>query len=169
MHGIGDTHEYDGNRAGRRFERYCCLRSWSDQDVGAEGHQVGDGICQSICGLRKAILYGEVLSLYPTYASQRINERKLGLIKGLAASIAYGEKAEPTTLTLPLRRTWRNEQRRSSRNELSSLHCNPRRSLKTTTKHVIPRLNASTIGADHFLISAINVLTSALGWRRLLS
>src|SRR3954453_12679302 len=66
VHGISDTHEYDGNRAGRGFERYCCLRSWSDQDVGAEGHQVGDGICQSICGLRKAILYGEVLSLYPT-------------------------------------------------------------------------------------------------------
>jgi hypothetical protein len=53
---------------------------------------------------------------------QRVKERKLGLIEGLPASIAYGEKAEPAASTLRPQTARRNEQCDTRRYELPPLH-----------------------------------------------
>jgi hypothetical protein len=72
--------------------------------------------------LGKTILDSQIFSIYPTVVSQPIKQRKLCLIEGLPASVTYGKKTKPTTFSLRARISWRNEQRRTGRNELSPLH-----------------------------------------------
>jgi hypothetical protein len=73
--------------------------------------------------LRKTILDSQVFSIYPVVVSQPIKQRKLCLIERLSAGVTYGKKTKPTTFSLRARRSWQNEQCRSSRcYELPPLH-----------------------------------------------
>jgi hypothetical protein len=72
--------------------------------------------------LGKPILDGQIFSLYPAEASQRIGQCLLGLIKGLPAAVTYGKKTKLMASPLRARTPWRNKQRRSARYEFPSLH-----------------------------------------------
>ena len=42
LHGIGHSHEYNGNGGSCRFQGYGGLRSRSDQHIGIESNEVDD-------------------------------------------------------------------------------------------------------------------------------
>jgi len=72
--------------------------------------------------LGKTILDNQVSSVDPAVLSQPIKQRNLGLIERLPAPIAYSKKANPTARPLRPRTPRRNEERRSSCNDLPALY-----------------------------------------------
>src|SRR6266436_8170542 len=115
--GIG-THENNRNAGGCRFQGYGCLCVGGDEHIGAESYQLGGESWQAILGGGITILDDQVSSINPAVVSQPVKPR---FLNGRLHHIG-GEKANPTTCPLRQQTSWRNEQRRSSRNELSSPH-----------------------------------------------
>src|SRR5580704_13882657 len=115
-HGIGYTHEYNRNGGGCRFQDYGCLWADGDEQIGAESDQLRSQSRQVILGLGITIFDDQVLSIDPAAVSQAITP--CDVVNG-----TNGENAKPTTCPLRPRTLWRNEQGRSSRCELPSLHC----------------------------------------------
>ena len=117
-HGIGHSHEYNRNGSGCRFQGYGCLWAAGDEQIGAESDQLRSQSWQAILGLGITIFDDQVLSIDPAMVSQAVKQR----VVWIGECSTHGENAKPTTCPLRPRTPWRNEQRRSSRNELPSLH-----------------------------------------------
>ena len=88
----------------------------ADEQIGAESDQLRSQGWQVILGLGKTIFDDQVLSIDPAAVSQAVKQRAVH-------GRTNDENAKPTTCPLRSRTPWRNEQRRSSRSELPSLHC----------------------------------------------
>ncbi len=134
--GKGGGHEYNRNAGSCRFQGYGCCWIGGDEQIGAESYQLGGESWQAILGGGITILDDQVSSINPAVVSQPVKPR---FLNGRLHHI-HGEKANPTTCPLRQRTPWRNEQRRTGRNELSPLHFDPHRSLRTTERRV-SRLN----------------------------
>ena len=117
-HGIEHGHEYDRNGGSCRFQSYGCLGVGGDEQIGAESYLLRSRSWQAILRLGITILDDQVSSINPAVVSQPVKPR---FLNGRLHHI-HGEKANPTTCPLRQRTPWRNEQRRSSQNELPSLH-----------------------------------------------
>src|SRR6266403_120552 len=115
--GMG-RHEYNRNAGSCRFQGYGCLCVGGEEHIGAESDQLGGESWQAILGGGITILDDQVSSINPAVVSQPVKPR---FLNGRLHHI-HGEKANPTTCPLRPRTPWRNEQRRSSRNELPSPH-----------------------------------------------
>jgi hypothetical protein len=93
---------------------------WADGDkqIGVESYQLGGESWQTILRGGITILDDQVCSIDPAVISQPVKPRFLNS----RLRHIHGEKANPTTCPLRRRTPWRNEQRRSSRNELPPPH-----------------------------------------------
>src|SRR6476619_5559869 len=116
--GKGGTHDYNRNAGGCRFQGYGCSCVGGDEHIGAESYQFGGESWQAILGGGITILDDQVSSINPAMLSQAVKQR---VVNGRHRFIEV-ENAKPTTCSLRPRTPWRNEQCRSSRNELSPLH-----------------------------------------------
>src|SRR5258706_14577498 len=116
--GKGGGPEYNRNAGSCRFQGYCCWWIGGDGQIGAESYQLGGESWQAILGGGITILDDQVFSINPAVFLQPVKPR---FLNGRLHHI-HGEKANPTTWPLRQRTPWRNEQRRTGRNELSPLH-----------------------------------------------
>jgi hypothetical protein len=89
-----------------------------DEQLGAESDQLGGESWQVILGSAVTIFDDQVFSINPAMLSQAVKPR---VLPG-RQQLIYGEKAKLTTRPLRQRTPGRNEQHRSSRNELPSPH-----------------------------------------------
>jgi hypothetical protein len=114
--GIGHSHKYNRNGRGCRFQGYGDLWGAADEHIGAESDQLRSHSWQAILGLGITIVDDQVLSLDPAVVSQAVKQS----FPVKARTIL--ENPKPTTCPLRPRTPRRNEQRRSSGNELRPPH-----------------------------------------------